>query len=226
VQRINGTSPISNYLYPDVFREDILRMVPCDGHVIGSVGCGFGNLEGVLVTAGREVHGVDISEEAIKVARTRLTTARVVSPEERMPFPKGSLDGLILADVIEHMPMAWEYLESFAQMLKPGGWVLISVPNMRNIEVLMRLVFHGDWPEHPMGIFDRTHIQFMTHRRLKRWAAQAGLSLDHWVAYYHYLFLRRNIYRVVDRLTFGIFKSFLTFMIQGVFRLPHVPPTR
>jgi hypothetical protein len=161
VQSINGTSAISSYEYPDALREDILRMVPSDGHVIGSVGCGFGNLEGVLVAAGRE--------------------------------------------------------------LKPGGWVLISVPNMRNIEVLMRLVFNGDWPEHPMGIFDRTHIQFMTHRRLKRWAAQAGLGLDHWVAYYHYLFLRRNIYRVVDRLTFGIFKSFLKFLIQGVFRLPHVP---
>ena len=118
------------------------------------------------------------------------------------------------------MPLAWEYLASFAQMVKPGGWVVISVPNMRHIEVLAKLVFLGDWPEHPMGIFDKTHLQFMTHRRLERWASQAGLKLECWFDRYDWRFVRKNLYRTVNRLTFGFFKSFLMFEVQGRFRRP------
>ena len=29
-----------NYVYGDVLRPDLLRVIPPDGHVIGSVGCG------------------------------------------------------------------------------------------------------------------------------------------------------------------------------------------
>lgn len=47
---------------------------------------------------------------------------------------------------------------------------------MRHIEVLSTFVLKGDWPEKPMGIFDETHIQLMTHKRLRRWATEAGLK--------------------------------------------------
>jgi 2-polyprenyl-3-methyl-5-hydroxy-6-metoxy-1,4-benzoquinol methylase len=121
-----GGPPITegdSYVYDDVIRDDILTMIPADGRVIGSVGCGYAKSEAMLVLQGREVHGVDISPRAIELASTRLTSARVVSPEERMPFEPDSLDGLILADVIEHMPQAWDYLACFARMVKPGaGW--------------------------------------------------------------------------------------------------------
>ena len=56
------------YPYQDVLRRDILAMVPADGTVIGSIGCGSGT-EGILVEQGREVHGVDIAAEAVEAAR-------------------------------------------------------------------------------------------------------------------------------------------------------------
>src|ERR1043165_3423247 len=97
----------SDYQYMDGLRPDILRMFPADGKVIGSIGCGRGATEAALVAEGREVHGVGVSAEAIEAARTRLTSARVIDPADEMPFEEDSLDGLILADVIEHLPMAW-----------------------------------------------------------------------------------------------------------------------
>ena len=168
----------ANYPYPDVPRIDILAMVPADGKVIGSVGCGTGCTEGILAEQGREVHGVDISPEAVETARGRLASARLISPEDRIVFPNNSLDGLILADVIEHIPAAWDALASFARAVKPGGWVVISVPNMQSVYVLIRFMILGDWPERPRGIFDRTHIQMMSRRRLTRWIDGAGLELS------------------------------------------------
>ena len=206
-----------SYVYLDEFRRDIYRMVPADGKVIGSIGCGRAPTEARLVAEGREVHGVDVSAEAIETARTRLTSARVIDPNQS-PFEDDSLDGLILADVLEHLPMAWEKLISFSRAVRPDGWVVISVPNNRYVEALIPLMFKGDWPESPMGIFDQTHLQVMTHKRLNRWCLAAGLRLDAEFDCYDYRFVRRNIYRGLNLATFRVLKAFLTFEVQARYR--------
>lgn len=209
---------MSDYVYLDEVRADIYRMVPPDGHVIGSIGCGRAATEAQLVREGREVHGVDVSPEAIEAAATRLTSARVIDPAEDSPFEENMLDGLILADVLEHLPMAWLKLQSFAKAVKPGGWVVISVPNNRQVEALVPLVLKGEWPEYPMGIFDHTHLQVMTHRRLDRWCREAGLRKEREFDSYDFRFVRRNIYRALNLATLRLFRSFLTFEVQARYR--------
>ena len=206
-----------NYVYPDHLRVEILSMVPKTGQVIGSVGCGQARTEGALVEAGRDVHGVDVSERAIKVAKQRLTSARVIGYDETMPFAEESLDGLMLLDVLEHMPLAWERLAEYAKMVKKGGWVVISVPNMRHIEIVTKLFFRGDWPEDEMGIFDKTHIQVMTHKRLERWGELAGLQHQSWHDAYRWAVLPHYLYRALDAITFKIFKSFFHYQVLAVF---------
>jgi 2-polyprenyl-3-methyl-5-hydroxy-6-metoxy-1,4-benzoquinol methylase len=190
--------------------------------VIGSIGCGRGATEARLVTEGRVVHGVDISALAIEAAALRLTSARVVTTAERSPFPVESLDGLILADVLEHLSDAPSALSTFVEMVKPGGWIVISVPNMRFVEALWQFVILGDWPESAMGTFDATHVQVMTHRRLKRWTQTAGLIEDRWFGAYVGGFTRRNTYRFLDYLTLHLFRGYLQFEVQARFRkMPH-----
>jgi 2-polyprenyl-3-methyl-5-hydroxy-6-metoxy-1,4-benzoquinol methylase len=210
-----------DHIYKDKVREDILRMIPPDGTVIGSVGCGRGATEETLVRQGRRVHGVDVSPEAIEVACGRLTSARLISPDQREPFEEGSLDGLILADVIEHIPAAWEALARYAQALRPGGWAVISVPNMRNLKVFMQLFVCGDWPEHLTGIFDATHLQVMTRRRLLRWTDSAGLTLEQW--YDAYLSANRAdaILKAANLLTLKLLNDWWMVQIQGRFRKAH-----
>ena len=213
-----GLTSMSDYVYLDEPRPDIERMIPADGKVIGTIGCGRAATEARLVHEGREVHGVDVSSEAIEAARTRLTSARVIDPGEEQPFEENSLDGLILADVLEHLPMAWLKLKSFARAVKPGGWVVISVPNNRYVEALVPLLMKGDWPEYPMGIFDETHLQVMTHKRLDRWCREAGLRKEAEFDLYDFTFFKRNLYRAINLATFRLFRSFLTFEVQARYR--------
>jgi len=202
------------YTYPDNPRKDVLCLIPEDGKVIGSVGCGQGRLEYQLVLQGREVHGVDISQEAIDVASTRLTTARVVGPDERLPFAEESLDGLILADVIEHLPRAWDRLADYARMVKPGGWVVISVPNMLYIRAFLFIAIRGDWPEAYEGIFDRTHVQFMTIKRLRRWCQSAGLDVIQWQGADYSQPAIQRLFWWLDRLTLRLFRSRWMYSLQ------------
>jgi len=203
------------YEYDDVTRPDILRMVPQDGRVIGSIGCGTGANELPLVQQGREVHGVDISDEAIAIAKQRLTSARVIEPGNISPFPEESLDGLLLADVIEHIPRAWEVLPHYVRAVRPGGWVVVSVPNMRNIDVLKQFIFIGDWPEHGTGIFDATHLQVMSKRRLQRWCEAAGLEIERWFDQYDPRGPRRyRFFRALDLLSLKLFHSWFMYQLQ------------
>jgi SAM-dependent methyltransferase len=206
---------MSNYYYTDVMREDILQMIPADGATVGSIGCGTAASEAVLVENGRAVHGVDVSPEAIRVASTRLTSARVIDPTDRHPFAPDSLDGLILADVLEHIPAAWEALSSFAQAVRVGGWLVISVPNMLYLEALYQLLMKRDWPESATGIFDRTHVQFMTTRRLRRWCEAAGLEIEGSYNRYDPNGPRRNrVSRMLDVMSFGLLHEFCIYQIQ------------
>jgi O-antigen biosynthesis protein len=203
------------YHYSDVVRDDILQMIPADGTVLGSIGCGTAASEAVLVNSGRTVHGVDVSVDAIRIAATRLTTARVIGPDDRHPFDDDSLDGLILADVLEHLPAAWDALNSFARTVRVGGWLVISVPNMLYLEALYQVLVKRDWPEESTGIFDRTHIQFMTTHRLRRWCEAAGLEIERSYNRYDPNGPRRNrVSRMLDVMSFGLLHEFCIYQIQ------------
>jgi len=207
------------YAYKDLLRKDILRMIPADGRIIGSIGCGTAFTEETLVRQGREVHGVDIAQEAIDIASTRITSARVVKPDDWHAFPKDSLDGLILADVIEHIPFAWDALKAFAAAVKPGGWIAISTPNMRNIDVLRTFFLGGDWPEPMLGIFDRTHVQVMSHLRLTRWCVGAGLRIERWFDQYDPYGPRRlAFFRSLDLITLRCFHTWFMYQLQVLCR--------
>jgi 2-polyprenyl-3-methyl-5-hydroxy-6-metoxy-1,4-benzoquinol methylase len=206
---------MSAYPYTDVVREDVLALVPKDGAILGSVGCGAAATEAELVKCGRAVHGVDVSAEAVLVASSRLTSARVIAVDDRHPFERDSLDGLILADVLEHLPAAWEALRSFVEAVRIGGWVVISVPNMLYLGALYQLLWRRDWPEDSTGIFDRTHVQFMTARRLRRWCRSAGLEVERNQGRYDPNGPRRwYLGRVLDIVSLGLLREFCFYQIQ------------
>lgn len=46
----------------------------------------------------------------------------------RCPFPDHSLDAVICSEVLEHVPDSMAALSEFSRMLKPDGWLAITVP--------------------------------------------------------------------------------------------------
>ena len=207
------------YTYADHLRTHIIEMIPeTSGRVLGSIGCGQARTEGALVAKGFEVHGVDMSAKAIEVAEKRITSAKVVNGDELMPFAEESLDGLLLLDVLEHMPEAWSRLEYFTKMVKKDGWVIISVPNMLFARAIKQYLVKGDWPERDAGIFDETHIQFMTYKRVKRWANQSGLKFGFWQDAYPYGYWEHKFYKATDLATLKLGRSFLHEQVIGFFR--------
>jgi SAM-dependent methyltransferase len=92
------------------------------------VGCGRGDLGAVLVRRGWRVLGVDPSPEACAVARHRGVDA-TAGTLEQITYEDSSLDAVVMRHALEHIPDPLADLAEIYRALRPGGLLVISVPN-------------------------------------------------------------------------------------------------
>jgi len=125
------------------------------------IGCAYGYLLRAL--EGRfECAGIDVSEHAISVART-VTKAPVECGDvmELLPGkPDDTCDAVLAFDVLEHLPEGQipEVLSQIARILRPGGRLLVSVPNTR---CLSRKLKKEQWT----ALRDPTHVSLLSPER-------------------------------------------------------------
>jgi SAM-dependent methyltransferase len=73
-------------------------------------------------------------------------------------------DVLLCLDILEHLTNPWQTLQTWSKHLIPGGKLLISLPNIREISVLWKIAIRGDFAYSADGILDRTHLRFFARR--------------------------------------------------------------
>jgi 2-polyprenyl-3-methyl-5-hydroxy-6-metoxy-1,4-benzoquinol methylase len=146
------------------------------------VGCGRGQLGEAIRALGWNVWGVENSPEACETARTRLDglIERDLHDFDGVAadLQGGQFDALIFSDVLEHVYDPLGVLERYLEHVKPGGKVLISVPNMVVWTNRLRLLF-GRVTYSDTGIMDRTHIRFFTFKTAKALVRASGCMLDY-----------------------------------------------
>ena len=89
-------------------------------------GCGGGATTESLCRYG-DVAGLELEEEAVDYARGRGRNV-VQGSIESLPFGDGSFDLALALDVIEHVPDDIRALRELGRVLRPGGWLLVTVP--------------------------------------------------------------------------------------------------
>ena len=129
----------------------------CRGKVI-ELGCGPGHLTKKISDRNLDVVGVDISSEKIRQARESYPQIRFIDSDIcDLTMPLGSFNTVILAEVLEHVSeeTGAEILNKARQLMKPGGRIIVSVPNESHIP-------------HP------NHVREFGRRDLKRMLSQFG----------------------------------------------------
>jgi len=134
------------------------------------VGCGRGDLAGALVRHGWRVVGVDPSSSACAIARGRGVDARV-GTLQTVSLEGGSFDAVVMTHALEHVPDVRADLGRIRRLLRPGGVLVISVPNFASWQ---RERFGSDWfplelPRH------RTHF---TPSSLEHVLTHQGFDVD------------------------------------------------
>jgi len=72
---------------------------------------------------------------------------------EPLPYPDGTFDLITFTEVIEHVENHRAVLREIQRVLKPGGVVLITTPNILNLKSRLRFLFFGFW-----NLFGPLHI--------------------------------------------------------------------
>jgi 2-polyprenyl-3-methyl-5-hydroxy-6-metoxy-1,4-benzoquinol methylase len=114
-----------------------------NGMLILDAGMGDGRyLHYFLKTYKCQAFGVDISKECISLARATASEANVIQADvENLPFRSDSFDVVISFGVIEHTNTERAFKE-LIRVAKPGGTIIVSVPNKVSAQALFVYVYH------------------------------------------------------------------------------------
>lgn len=161
-------------------REDILRIIPGGINRLLDVGCGNGE------TAARakvlldlvETVGIELHEPSGLVARDRLDSVLIGDIEElALEFPDGHFDCILCADVLEHTKDPSAVLRKLHRVLSDGGILIASIPNIRHIVPVLRIIFNR-FEYEDSGILDRTHLRFFTMHTIRRMFQGTGFRIE------------------------------------------------
>lgn len=125
-----------------------------------------------------KVYGVELSDD-IKEARKVLDD--VYSFDIDAEWPKEAYlrkyDYLFYGDVIEHLKDPEAALKRSRRLLKPGGKVFISTPNVAHLSIRLELLL-GNFEYESMGILDNTHLKYFTQHSLTELVKSAGYDVE------------------------------------------------
>lgn len=93
------------------------------------VGCGAGFISRKLVEK-NEVYGVDISPEPLKYAAKMGIKTKQYDIQKGLPFESGFFDIVLATEVLEHVFDTDALLSEIRRVLKEGGILILSVPNV------------------------------------------------------------------------------------------------
>lgn len=111
-------------------------------------GCGTGTLSRWLARErGFSVESIDGSEKMLANASPEAGVEYSRREVSRTGFPDGSFDGVLCSSVLEYIPAIDVALEEFHRVLKPGGLLMVSIPNAAwSARVPLKLAYWLTWP--------------------------------------------------------------------------------
>jgi ubiquinone/menaquinone biosynthesis C-methylase UbiE len=130
--------------------------------------------------------------------------------KSELDFPDSYFDVILLGDVMEHLLDPWDFLRKASRVLKKGGVILASMPNIRYYTAMIRIFFKGDFRYENHGLFDRTHFRWYCKKNLKELFETPTLSCREVFSRSRLLKLGWTKTRIFNLLTFGLFEEFLT----------------
>ena len=177
---------IVGYFYRTYRAEVLARVGGVDGRDILEIGCG----EGMMFD------GTAISPVQMDVSITRVSRAAgkcrflLCGDGYDLPFGSGSFEIVLLVAVLEHTSEPWRVLAEARRVLKPGGRVVMVVPNDATMSAgrLLLRKFPIRYPD---------HLTFTTPRKMRRWLTRGFQIREAFTLPFRWLPFAANLYYFV-----------------------------
>jgi 2-polyprenyl-3-methyl-5-hydroxy-6-metoxy-1,4-benzoquinol methylase len=151
-----------------------------EGQNILDVGSSSGYFGEKLIAAKKDkVWGVELDPKDAQAARERGYQKVYEGNLDDFDWSvagRQQFDGIIFADVLEHVKDPLAVLKGAQTVLAPGGYIYISTPNVAHITVRVMLL-EGNFDYEDRGILDNTHLRFFTRKNLLQLFYDAGMEV-------------------------------------------------
>ncbi|RKX35244.1 MAG: hypothetical protein DRP71_04315 [Verrucomicrobia bacterium] len=122
---------------PDYLNLSIIDLSCGEGHVLQALS------EEGCAAEGTHYQDGDYIIENPQLILEAATIHKGVALNRPLPFPDDSYDVVVMTEVIEHLPDHFMIIAEIARILKPGGRVIITSPNIHRLQSRMKFLLTG-----------------------------------------------------------------------------------
>ncbi len=142
-------------------------------------GAGEGALTYRLADMGYEVIAVDKDQDSYKCKKAKFYKLDFDSQEEVENFVlnhQSEFDAVLGVEVIEHVHDQWRYIEHLLLMLKPGGIILVTTPNITSWLSRVMFFLKGRFHQFEDEDLEYGHINPITSWQIELIMKQSNLE--------------------------------------------------
>lgn len=114
------------------------------------VGANNGVISYLLRQRGGLWHSADLDPKTVESIRAMVGERVVRLDGPRTPFADGQFDLVVIIDFLEHIEQDSQFVAEIRRILRPGGVLVVNVPNLKPGSLLNRL-------RHAIGLTDEQH---------------------------------------------------------------------
>jgi len=140
------------------------RLAPQRGTLL-DIGPNIGTCLALAHERGWDSYGVEINAEAARYCREQRGLNVIAGALDAHTYPDNSFDIVLMGDVIEHLRDPLDLMRVVQAILKPGGAVIISTPNI------------GGWAGRLLQIKPEEHLYYFTPATMQTLLRKAGLDV-------------------------------------------------
>lgn len=162
-------------------RPEMLAFLPADFKTVLDLGCGAGFFSASIKKRFPAVNiwGVERDERSAAQAKEKLDKVYCSDLLEAIDdLPDNFFDVIVCNDILEHLADPFSLIIKLKQKLSSGGRIISSIPNVRYLPNLKKLLIDKQWRYEDEGILDRTHLRFFTAKSIKDMFVQAGYQIE------------------------------------------------
>jgi 2-polyprenyl-3-methyl-5-hydroxy-6-metoxy-1,4-benzoquinol methylase len=161
-------------LHSDIF--EILKPYLKEKLYILDFGCGQGAFSQRLIDLGMVVDACDINTDQLKanVNRTiELDLNKEIPPDK---FPD-KYDIILAFEILEHLYNPWKYLDDCLKLLKKGGIIVLTTPNISNFISRLRFFMKGSLLAFEKNDLKHGHITPLSFIQIENLCAHFNLEI-------------------------------------------------
>lgn len=158
--------------------KECVAALPARGALLDAP-CGAGALGASLQELGFEVHGIDLSAHPSQ--RLGADRVRIADLDAGIPFDDARFDVAVSVEGIEHLEAPKRFARELGRVVKRGGWLVISTPNVLNVASRWRFLtrgFHKHFTPDARAQLSSGHIHAIDYVLLRQFLEASGFSIE------------------------------------------------